>query len=291
MFFETFQVFEQKYGGRRAMSVRIVQVDAFTAEPFRGNPAGVCILDQWAPERWMQAVAAEMNLSETAFLVRHPAGFEIRYFTPSVEVPLCGHATLASAHVLWEDSIVPMESPISLRAKGGLLAATREGVWIRLDFPAIAASKVPIPAGLSEALGAEVLRAHRTWENGYLVEFTAEAVVRDLAPDFTRLRRFGPIIATAAAPAPQELAQERLTACDFVSRCFAPGLGIDEDPVTGVAHCCLAPFWATRLGKSDMVGHQLSRRGGVVRVRARGDRVHLLGQAVTVMRGEILGPS
>jgi predicted PhzF superfamily epimerase YddE/YHI9 len=265
------------------MAVRIVQVDAFTSEPFRGNPAGVCVLDRWAPEAWMQAVAAEMNLSETAFLVRYGAGFEIRYFTPAIEVPLCGHATLASAHLLWEEGVVPPGEMIALQAKGGELAAYREGEWVRLDFPAIPASETEVPKGLSEALGAEVLGAYQSWENGYLVELNGVTAVRDLEPDFTRLRQFGPINVTAVGDVEQ--------GCDFVSRFFAPSLGIDEDPVTGVAHCSLAPFWAERLGKDEMVGHQLSQRGGVVRVRARGERVDILGQAVTVMRGEILGAS
>jgi predicted PhzF superfamily epimerase YddE/YHI9 len=241
----------------------------------------VCVLDQWAPETWMRAVAAEMNLSETAFLVRQETGFVIRYFTPTVEVPLCGHATLASAHLLWEEGLVPQEERISLSARGGQLAASREGDWIVLDFPAIPASPAEIPEGLTEALRAEILGAYQSWENGYLAELDGVEVVRGLEPDFTRLRAFGPINVTAAG--------EQGAGPDFVSRFFAPSLGIDEDPVTGVAHCTLAPFWAERLGKDELVGHQLSRRGGVVRVRARGERVDILGQAVTVMRGEILG--
>lgn len=263
------------------MEVRIVQVDAFTSEPFRGNPAGVCVLDRWAPEAWMQAVAGEMNLSETAFLVRRGEGFEIRYFTPKIEVPLCGHATLASSHLLWEEGLVSPGEGIALRAKGGNLSAGREGKWVRLDFPAIPAVRAETPDGLSKALGAEILGAYQSWENGYLVELDGVTAVRGLEPDYTRLRQFGPINVTAAGGGEE--------GCDFVSRFFAPSLGIDEDPVTGVAHCSLAPFWAERLGKDEMVGHQLSRRGGVVRVRARGERVDILGQAVTVMRGEILG--
>ena len=231
----------------------------------------------------MLAVAAEMNLSETAFLVRQGEGFDIRYFTPTVEVPLCGHATLASAHVLWEEGVVSREATIALHAKGGELAAGREGEWIRLDFPAIPATEAVIPEGLSEALGAEILGAYQSWESGYLVELDGMATVRGLKPDFTRLRSFGPISATAVG--------DQEAGCDFVSRFFAPSLGIDEDPVTGVAHCSLAPFWAERLGKDEMVGHQLSRRGGVVRVRARGERVDILGQAVTVLRGAMLEAS
>jgi predicted PhzF superfamily epimerase YddE/YHI9 len=264
------------------MTVHIIQVDAFTAEPFHGNPAGVCILEQWAPEAWMLAVAAEMNLSETAFLVRQREGFEIRYFTPTVEVPLCGHATLASAHVLWEEGVVPPGEEIALQAQGGQLAARREEDWIQLDFPAIPPSDTAIPEGLAVALGAEILGAYRAWERGYLAEVGTPEIVRALEPDFARLRSFGPIIATARGG--------RETGCDFASRFFAPSLGINEDPVTGVAHCSLAPFWAKRLGKNEMVGHQLSRRGGVVRVRARGERVQILGKAVTVLHGEILGP-
>lgn len=263
------------------MMVRIVQVDAFTAEPFRGNPAGVCVLDAWAPKGWMQAVASEMNLSETAFLVRREEGFAIRYFTPTVEVPLCGHATLASAHWLWEERAVSEGETILLHAKGGELSAGREGAWIRLDFPAIPASETEIPPGLAEALGAEILCAYRSWENGYLVEVAGVERVRGLEPDFARLRAFGPINVTARAG--------QGAGCDFVSRFFAPSLGIDEDPVTGVAHCTLAPFWAERLGKDELVGHQISRRGGVVKVRARGERVDILGQAVTVMRAQIVG--
>jgi PhzF family phenazine biosynthesis protein len=266
------------------VAVKIVQVDAFTAEPFRGNPAGVCVLEEAAPEAWMQAVAAEMNLSETAFLVRRGEGYDIRYFTPLVEVPLCGHATLASAHELWEQGSVPAHKGISLQAKGGQLAARREGEWICLDFPAILASSVAVPDELAQALGAEIRAAYRGWESGYLVELDGEEAVERLKPDFGRLRAFGPIIVTARTTARAGEARP-----DFVSRFFAPGLGIDEDPVTGVAHCCLGPFWAERLGKVDLLGYQASKRGGVVRVRVRGERVDLLGQAVTVMRGEMLG--
>jgi predicted PhzF superfamily epimerase YddE/YHI9 len=264
------------------VAVNIVQVDAFTAEPFRGNPAGVCVLEGKAPEAWMQSVAAEMNLSETAFLVQQEDGFGIRYFTPTVEVPLCGHATLASAHVLWEQGIVPRGEDIPLRARGGWLTASLKGEWICLDFPAIPVSEAAVPEGLEGALGATPRAAHRGWEQGYLVELAGQEAVEALKPDFGRPRAFGPIIATArAAPAN--------SAFDFVSRFFAPSLGIDEDPVTGVAHCSLGPYWAERLDKVDLVGQQLSRRGGVVRVRVRRERVDLLGQAVTVMTGEIVG--
>jgi PhzF family phenazine biosynthesis protein len=266
--------------------VPIAQVDAFTSEPFRGNPAGVCLLHGEAPEEWMALVAAEMNLSETAFLVPGEGEFGIRYYTPLVEVPLCGHATLASAHLLWEQGIVPINREIAMQAKGGRLVAAREDEWIRLDFPTIPVRPAAVPEGLAEALGAEILAAYQAWEAGYLVLLDGQETVRLLQPDFGRLRSYGPIIATARATPDASVA----TVCfDFVSRFFAPSLGIDEDPVTGVAHCCLGPFWAERIGRMDLSGRQLSQRGGVVRVRVRGERVDLLGQAVTVMRGEMVG--
>jgi PhzF family phenazine biosynthesis protein len=263
------------------MSAQIIQVDAFTAEPFRGNPAGVCLLQKPVPEAWMQAVAAEMNLSETAFLLPHGDGFAIRYFTPLVEVPLCGHATLASAHALWEENRARKEETIALHAKADLLTARRKGDWICLDFPAFPVSRVEVPPGLARALGIEPLSAHRGQQNGILLELESEAAVRNLQPDFTLLRQnqYGYVLVTApSASGPY----------DFVSRFFAPEVGIDEDPVTGVAHCSLGPYWRKRLGKTDLTGHQVSKRGGVVRVRLRGDRVDILGQAVTVIRGTVM---
>jgi predicted PhzF superfamily epimerase YddE/YHI9 len=263
------------------IKIPILQVDAFTAEPFRGNPAGVCLLEEPAPEAWMQAVAAEMNLSETAFVHRQGDAFRIRYFTPLVEVPLCGHATLASAHVLWEERLVSRGTAISLQAQAGPLHASPDGDWICLDFPAYPVQEVAIPEGLPRALGAQPLTAHSGQNEGYLLEMDSEATIRALRPDWALLRegRFGAIIVTAPSSAPQY---------DFVSRFFAPDIGIDEDPVTGVAHCSLGPYWSERLAKRELVGHQVSKRGGVVRVRVRGERIDIMGQAVTVIRGELL---
>ncbi|MBL7199612.1 MAG: PhzF family phenazine biosynthesis protein [Anaerolineae bacterium] len=262
------------------MNTRIIQVDAFTHQPFRGNPAGVCLLEGQASAAWMQAVAAEMNLSETAFLCPHSDGFDIRYFTPLVEVPLCGHATLASAHVLWEESLASTDGPIPLQAPAGPLTARRESDWICLDFPAYPVSPAGSPVDLAGVLGAEPQAVHRLPTHGYLLELDSEDTVRDLQPDFSGMRRqqLGGVIVTARCDG---------TKYDFVSRFFAPDIGIDEDPVTGVAHCSLGPYWADRLGKRELVGHQVSRRGGVVRVRVRGSRVDILGQAVTVIRGHI----
>lgn len=263
-------------------TIPIIQADAFTAEPFRGNPAAVCLLTAEALPAWMQAVAAEMNLSETAFLVRRENGdYSLRWFTPAVEVPLCGHATLASAHVLWEEKLVSLPDAITFQSKSGPLIARREGDWICLDFPAQPVEPATAPPGLSEALGGKPVGVYWNRVNKFLAELDSEQTVRELQPDTAALVRAGidACIVTARG---------RSGECDFVSRFFAPGFGIDEDPVTGSAHCSLALFWAERLGKTDLIGHQVSKRGGVVRVRPRGDRVDLLGQAITIFRGQLL---
>jgi PhzF family phenazine biosynthesis protein len=263
------------------MSVPIFQVDSFTAEPFGGNPAGVCLLREEAAAAWMQAVAAEMNLSETAFLVpRADGGFSLRWFTPTVEVPLCGHATLASAHVLWEQERVSREQAITFHTQSGQLTARREMDWICLDFPALPMEEATIPAGVAEALHCSPLAITKNQQDTYLLELDSEKTVREIQPDFARLGATPPQACIVTARSASGV-------CDFVSRFFAPKLGIDEDPVTGAAHCSLAPYWAERLGRNELVGHQVSRRGGVVKIRAHGDRVDLLGRAVTVICGEL----
>jgi PhzF family phenazine biosynthesis protein len=256
----------------------IVQVDAFADRPFAGNPAAVCILPAPREERWMQDVAAEMNLSETAFLHRlDDGGWSLRWFTPAVEVDLCGHATLASAHVLWQDGLLPPEAEARFHTRSGLLTAARQGDWISMDFPAKPEQQAPAPYGLEQALGARPVytgRSHFDW----LVELASEADVRALQPDVGLLAKVEArgIIVTARGGG---------GAYDFVSRFFAPAVGVPEDPVTGSAHCALAPFWAARLRRDTLTGYQASRRGGIVKVRVAGDRVLLGGQAVTVMRG------
>ena len=260
---------------------KIFKVDSFTDVPFRGNPAGVCLLDEDASDEWMQAVAAEMNVSETAFLKPLGAGFSIRFFTPAVEVPLCGHATLASAHILWEERLARQDMRIDFQSKSGRLSSAMEGDWLLLDFPADPVSSADAPAGIEAALGVQPKGAYRSGRQGILLlEYDTEEQVLALKPDFSRLRAgaFGEIAVTARSESPD---------FDFVSRFFAPALGIDEDPVTGAAHTCLGPFWAERLGKKEMVGRQVSRRGGVVRVRTKGERIDLLGKAITVLRGEL----
>ena len=269
------------------MTVPLYQVDAFTAEPFAGNPAAVFLLDQEADPGWMQRVAAELNLSETAFVrpdgPGDDAAFELRWFTPAVEVALCGHATLASAHVLWSEGRVPAGRAIRFQTLSGELRASHHDDAIELDFPATPPATADPPAGLLEALGepAGTVRWAGRSRFDHLLELDSEAAVRGLEPDFGKLREVSTrgVIATAASEA---------DGFDYVSRFFAPAVGIDEDPVTGSAHCALGPFWADRLGRADLTGFQASRRGGVVRTRAAGDRVLLGGQAVTVLRGTLV---
>jgi PhzF family phenazine biosynthesis protein len=248
--------------------------------PFTGNPAAVCVLPAPRDAAWMQAVAREMNLSETAFLVRRDDGFELRWFTPATEVDLCGHATLASAHALWEGGYLAPDEAARFHTRSGLLTARRDGDWIELDFPATPAEPIDAPPGLAEALGARPTYVGRSCFD-LLVEMDGEDVVRALGPDFTRLLALGTrgVIVTSRGSTP---------GLDFVSRFFAPGAGIDEDPVTGSAHCCLGPYWASRLGKRTLAARQVSARGGDVRVTVAGERVRLGGQAVTVLRGELL---
>jgi predicted PhzF superfamily epimerase YddE/YHI9 len=229
---------------------------------------------------WMQNVACEMNLSETAFLVQREGGFDLRWFTPTVEVDLCGHATLASAHVLWEEGHLAPDQPARFHTRSGILGAVKKGAWIEMDFPAIPSEPVARLETLEAALGANSKFTGRS-QFDYLVEIESEEEVRALEPDFSALRQLKVrgIIVTSRASG---------SGYDFVSRFFAPGSGIDEDPVTGSAHCCLGPFWKERLGRDDLVGYQASARGGFVRTRCIADRVLISGQAVTVLRGELI---
>jgi PhzF family phenazine biosynthesis protein len=261
------------------MSLPLAIVDAFTDRPFAGNPAAVCVLDTPRPDDWMQQVAAEMNLSETAFLLAEGGIWRLRWFTPAVEVDLCGHATLASAFYLWHSGRCPPGSTIRFQTRSGELRASPDGDWIELDFPALIAEPCSAPAGLADALGAP-LHFVGNYRLDYLCELSNEDAVRDLRPDHARLQSLKTrgVVVTARSSRP---------GIDFVSRFFAPGAGIAEDPVTGSAHCALGPYWQGKLGRSELVGHQLSRRGGQVRVRVRGDRVGLGGRAVLVVNGAL----
>ena len=252
------------------MGLPIHVVDAFTETPFSGNPAAVCLLDKNRDTQWMQSVAAEMNLSETAFLRQDGARWNLRWFTPTTEVELCGHATLASAHVLFERH---ESGQVRFATKSGELAAFREQDRIRLDFPRIDSEPADLPD-----LGFPIVAAARG-DLYTLAELESEEQVRNLQPDLDRIREtVGCLIVTAVAD----------SKFDFVSRFFGPAVGVDEDPVTGSAHCMLAPYWARKLGSTDLRGYQASPRGGIVHTRLVGNRVHLIGSAVTVTRGELL---
>ena len=258
----------------------IYQVDAFTRTPFAGNPAAVCLLPEPASEDWMRNVAREMNLSETAFLVRRAQDYDLRWFTPSVEIDLCGHGTLASAHVLWETGEERPDETLRFHTRSGPLSASMDGDWIELNFPATPVVTCDVPPGLLEALGASATFVGKSVFD-YLVEVDNEREVRATAPDMGALSRLDcrGVIVTSRSDDPE---------FDFVSRFFAPATGLDEDPVTGSAHCALGPYWQSRLGKSEFTARQVSERGGDLRVRVDGERVRIAGQAVTVMRAELL---
>ena len=256
-------------------------IDAFASEPFAGNPAAVCLLPAGAEaeEPWMQAVAREMNLSETAFVTPRGDDFSLRWFTPTTEVDLCGHATLAAAHALWEHGALHRRDEVRFHTASGLLTAACADGWIQLDFPALACEPADAPAAVRDALGLGAVPSARA-KYDWLLEAPSEQAVRALRPDFAKLRDTDArgMIVTARSDDARY---------DFVSRFFAPGAGIDEDPVTGSAHCALAPYWSPQLRKTSMVGRQVSARGGVVRVDLRGDRVSLGGQAITVLTGDL----
>ncbi len=261
------------------MSLKIFKVDSFTNKKFAGNPAAVCFLEKEADEQWMQNIAREMNLSETAFLLQHRNGYNIRWFTPTVEVALCGHATLASAHVLYETGNVSPAEKIVFHSQSGYLHAQKQGDWIELDFPATNEEPATYLPQIAAALGVTATYVGIN-KFDYIIEVESEKILRELKPDFQMLRSLEVrgIIVTTKSETP---------GFDFISRFFAPGAGIDEDPVTGSAHCCLTPYWSKKLGKTDFTAYQASERGGVLRLSLKGDRVLLGGQAVTILRGEL----
>lgn len=258
----------------------LFQVDAFARAPFTGNPAAVCLLDHPREDQWMQIVARQMNLSETAYLCPRGDGFDLRWFTHTCEVALCGHATLASAHVLWERHLLPIDQPARFHTKSGWLTAHYREGSIELGFPATPPEPAALPPELAQAIGGRIVS---TWKSrfDFLLELSSEKEVRELKLDFRRLATLPVrgIIVTSKSSAKEY---------DFVSRFFCPGSGIDEDPATGSSHCALAPFWQERLGKDRMVGYQASERGGVIGVQIAGSRVNLSGKAFTIWRGELL---
>jgi PhzF family phenazine biosynthesis protein len=262
------------------MAIPLFHVDAFTEQPFGGNPAAVCLLSEPKEDAWLQAVAREMNLSETAFLLGLEQDFRLRWFTPAVEVELCGHATLASAHILWQEGHARPEEPIRLHTMSGVLTATRRGADIELEFPLNPEEPIALPEGMEQALGATPAYVGKS-RFDYLVELDSEETVRRLTPNFPLLAALPVrgVIVTSRSADPR---------FDFVSRFFAPGSGVDEDPVTGSAHCCLGPFWQKRLNKDEFVAYQASARGGVVRVRVGEKRAYLAGKAVTIAKGDLV---
>ena len=261
------------------MGIKIYQVDAFTEKAFSGNPAAVCVLEEEVSDSWMQNLAQEMNLSETAFIYRLDKGYSLRWFTPSIEVDLCGHATLASAHILWDEGYLQPDQLAEFHTRSGILTASKNGDMIELDFPSEPEVEAPMPHGLIQALGVSPVYVGKN-RFDYLVEVESEEILRGLEPDLNVLKDFPArgVIVTSTSESDEY---------DFISRFFAPASGIDEDPVTGSAHCCLGPFWHSKLGRDEMVAYQASKRGGVIYVSTKEDRVILGGKAVTVFRGEV----
>lgn len=264
-----------------AEGLLLYQVDAFTSAAYAGNPAAVCLLEREMSDKWLQAVAAEMNLSETAFVIRGKDSCGLRWFTPVTEVDLCGHATLAAAHVLWEEGLLERDEKARFFTRSGPLFAKLDPPWIELDFPNQPVSKATDPGGLCGSLGINKPVFLGSAGGDFLVELDTEAEVRQLKPNFRRLAEIEArgIIVTA---------KSSTRGYDFVSRFFAPAYGIDEDPVTGSAHCALGPYWGKKLGKKRMFARQISSRGGELYVVPTEERVFLSGQAVTVLRGELL---
>jgi PhzF family phenazine biosynthesis protein len=262
------------------VKLNIHVVDAFTNQPFKGNPAAVCILKKPLDDRSRQDVAREMNLSETAFLEKRADGsYTLRWFTPAVEVDLCGHATLASAHILWETGELASGKRAAFHTRSGILYAEQQAEWIEMDFPSEPEKPADAPFELIGALGVKALYTGRN-RFDYLIELDSEDTLRSLNPDVTRLKKVDMrgVIVTS---------RSRSSDYDFVSRFFAPAVGVDEDPVTGSAHCCLGPYWGGKLGKTSLSAYQASSRGGVLRVGLKDDRVLIGGQAVTVLRAEL----
>lgn len=258
----------------------IFQVDAFTDQPFRGNPAGVCLLDEEMPDEWMQNVASEMNLSETAFIIKGINDYHVRFFTPESEIPLCGHATLSSAHILYETGISSIKTKIKFISRAGELITRSSEGWIIMDFPSYSLEKTVDKDDFVNKTGMKPSELFRTSHGWTFALFENEAEIRNLKPDFRLLKNspYGELIVTSLSGDP---------VYDFCVRCFVPALGIDEDPVTGSAHCALVPFWASRLGKNSLISHQVSKREGILKVKNKSGKVEIAGQAKTIIRGEL----
>jgi len=257
------------------MKLPLYQVDAFTTRLFRGNPAAIVVLDSWLPDEVLQSIAAENNLAETAYVIPGQDPRPLRWFTPTIEIDLCGHATLATAHVLFRHHF-PKLDRLAFHTKSGTLTVAREGDVLSMDFPSRPARPVTVNDALTGALGSRPREA--LLARDLLAVFESEDQVRGLKPDFARVAQLEGMGVIASAPGDQ---------VDFVSRFFAPKAGVPEDPVTGSSHCTLIPYWANRLGKTTLSARQISPRGGELRCELRGDRVRIGGAAVEYLRGEI----
>lgn len=259
----------------------IYQVDAFTSEAFKGNPAGVCILQSEPGEDWMQNIAMEMNLSETAFVFPGADKLIIRFFTPTTEMNICGHATLSSAHILYETGYVKPEEILNFSSKAGVLSVRRTGEWITMNFPTYKLEKIDAVSEFEKTTDSKAIEIFRTASHWTLALMKNEKEVRDMKPDFRKMKNsiFGDLIVTAKSDDPSY---------DFCVRCFAPAVGIDEDPVTGSANCALVPFWAEKTGKKEFMSHQISKREGILKIALKGDRVEISGQAKTILKADLL---
>jgi PhzF family phenazine biosynthesis protein len=259
----------------------IYQVDAFTTKPFKGNPAGVCILEKEPETAWMQNMAMEMNLSETAFVFPLSGNHRtIRFFTPEKEMDICGHATLSSAHILYETGSVKTSDQITFSAKAGELTVNKNGDWITMNFPTYKLNKIDLSADFEKVTGSKPLELYQAG-NGWTLGFMkSEKEIRNMKPDFSLMKNsiFGDLMVTANSDDPDY---------DFCVRCFAPAAGINEDPVTGSANCALAPFWHEKTGKNDFNSHQISKREGILKISLKGNRVEISGQAKTIFKAEL----
>jgi PhzF family phenazine biosynthesis protein len=258
----------------------IYHVNAFTPEPYKGNPAGVCIVNEETSSDWMQDIAAEMNLSETAFIIPGKKTTKIRFFSPVAEVDLCGHGTLSAAHIMYKNGLIAKEKEITFSSKAGELKARLTKKWITLDFPSFPLKQILVPGGIEKIIGIEPVEMYKSSYGWTLALLQIEHDVRTLKPDFCEMKKteFGHLIVTAPASD---------TNFDYCVRCFAPSLGVDEDHVTGSAQCALVPFWHMKTNKNDFISHQLSKRKGVLKVALKGDRVEISGQAKTIFKAEL----
>jgi PhzF family phenazine biosynthesis protein len=259
--------------------IRSFHVDAFADTQFKGNPAGVCLLEEELSEDVMQSIAAENNLSETAFVLKRGEAFDLRWFTPTVEIELCGHGTLATAYILWQEGWLPQNQIATFYTKGGTLTASQSNGWVELDFPSSKEVESDLPAQLIRALNVSPINVVFS-QTRYIVELASSEEVRACKPDFQILKNFDMVVITSRGDVSSPY--------DFVSRTFGPAHGINEDPVTGSSHCCLVPYWSKRLAKKEMFAYQASLRGGELKVKDAGDRVLFAGQAVTVFEGNFL---